>query len=89
MLRNKLLNPVTEILNLNHQIPNNTEIQKSKVKNQNDNLKCKVFNLCSVTLHFVGIYLLFGFCHLELICHLGFDIWNLFELRVLSFEIYL
>jgi hypothetical protein len=32
-----------EILNPKHEILNNTEIQKSKVKNQNDNLKCKDF----------------------------------------------
>jgi hypothetical protein len=30
-----------QILNPKRQTPNNTEIQKSKVKNQNDNSKCK------------------------------------------------
>jgi hypothetical protein len=31
---------------------NNTEIQKPRGKNQNDNSKSKTFNLCSVILHF-------------------------------------
>jgi hypothetical protein len=49
--------------NLKHQIPNNIEIQKSKVKNQTDNSKRKNFNLCSVTLHFYFYFLHFrGTC---------------------------
>jgi len=36
------------------------EVQKSKVKNQNDNSKYKTFNLCSVILHFY-FYILKGF----------------------------
>jgi hypothetical protein len=45
------------------QMLNNVEIQKSKVKNQNDNSKCEFFNLCSVILHFD-----FYFLHFEGIC---------------------
>jgi len=44
---------------------NNIEIQKSKVKNKNDNSKRKKFNLCSVTLHFIGTCLELGFWDLE------------------------
>jgi hypothetical protein len=34
---------IDEILNPKHKILNNTEIQKSKFKNKNDNSKCKEF----------------------------------------------
>jgi hypothetical protein len=34
---------IGEILNPKHEILNNTEIQKSKVKNKDDNSKCKEF----------------------------------------------
>jgi hypothetical protein len=34
---------IGEIINPKHEILNNTEIQKSKVKNKNDNAKCKEF----------------------------------------------
>jgi hypothetical protein len=58
-----------EILNPKHQVPN--EIQKSKFKDQNDNLKCKNFDLCFVTLHFY-----FYFLHFSGIClEIGF--WDL------------
>jgi len=48
---------IAEIPNPEHQIPN--EIQKLKVRNQNDKVKLKTFNLCSVILHFY-FYILKG-----------------------------
>jgi hypothetical protein len=47
------------------QTPNNIEIQKLKVKNQNDNSKRKTFNLCSVILHFYFCFLHFVWICLE------------------------
>jgi hypothetical protein len=58
-----------EILNPKHEILNNIEIQKSKAKNQNDNSKRKIFNLCSVILHFY-------FCILK-----GFEAERLWDLE--------
>ncbi|OGN95467.1 MAG: hypothetical protein A2Z77_07110 [Chloroflexi bacterium RBG_13_51_36] len=36
----------------NHQLPDNTEIQKTKGKSQDDNSRCKTSDFGSVILHF-------------------------------------